>query len=207
MSSNQWPAQAERWLGLARWLLGATIAFDCLEAAVALWSGVAAGSIALVSFGLDSFIEISAAALMLWRLLPGAIAVDERSERTVRRFVGATFFLLALYVTVESSRVLLTQQRPSESWAGIAIAAVALVIMPALAWGKLRAATVIGSAALRSEAKESLACAYLSLVVLLGLLANAIAGWWWADPAAALLMVPWLSKEGLEGVRGGEDDD
>jgi divalent metal cation (Fe/Co/Zn/Cd) transporter len=159
-----------------------------------------------VGFGFDSFIECAAAAALFWRLGIEARGADpetiERSERRVHRFIGGTFLALALYVLVLASWTLWHQDAVSESTIGIILAVASLVIMPLVAWGKLHAAKTIGSAALRAEAKETLACSYLSLTLLLGLVANAVAGWWWADPAAALLMVPWLVKEGFEGLRG-----
>jgi divalent metal cation (Fe/Co/Zn/Cd) transporter len=199
-----------RWRRIATRLVAATMAYNAVEAGVALWSGMAAASIALVGFGLDSVIELAAAAVMLWRLRVERRGADpervERSERRVHRFVGWTFVALAVYVTVEAASTLWRRAEPSESLVGIILAAVSLVLMPVIAWGKLRAAREIDSGALRAEAKETLACSYLSLTLLVGLVANAVAGWWWADPAAALLMVPWLVREGLEGIRGEDDD-
>lgn len=194
------------WHRVAVRLVVATMAYNLAEGALALWAGVRAGSIALVGFGFDSYLELAAAGALLWRLRveargDGAEEV-ERTERRVHRVVGATFVALALYVTLQSAWVLWRRLPPEESPVGIALAVASLVIMPLVAWGKLRAARELGSAALRSEAKETLACSYLSFALLLGLAANAAAGWWWADPAAALLMVPWLVKEGLEGLRG-----
>jgi divalent metal cation (Fe/Co/Zn/Cd) transporter len=116
--------------------------------------------------------------------------------------VGATFLLLAVYVSGQAGFSLLARHVPDESLLGIALAVASLIVMPLASWGKLRAAREIGSAALRAEAKETLACSYLSFALLLGLVANTTVGWWWADPAAALLMVPWLVKEGREGLRG-----
>lgn len=201
-------AVSTRWFRIGLWLVGATMAYNVLEAVVALWSGAAAKSVALVGFGLDSVIETLAAGVLLWRLWVEARGADEdtieRTERRVHQFVGVTFFLLALYVTGQSLWVLWKQAPPEESPVGIALAVASLVIMPLVALGKLRAAREVGSPALRAEAKETLACSYLSFALLLGLVANAAAGWWWADPAAALLMVPWLVQEGLEGLRGEE---
>ena len=200
------------WARIGLWLVGATMAYNVIEAVIALWSGAAAESIALVGFGLDSLIECAAAGVLLWRLDLETRGVDshtlERAERRVHRFVGATFLALAAYVTAQSISTLWQQEAPDESWIGIALAAASLVIMPLVSWGKLRAAREIRSAALRAEAKETLACSYLSLALLLGLVANATGGWWWADPVAALAMVPWLLREGLEGLRaqGCEDD-
>jgi divalent metal cation (Fe/Co/Zn/Cd) transporter len=149
---------------------------------------------------------MAAALALFWRLSrewggadPAAI---ERSERLVHRFVGGTFIALALYVTAQAGWTLYVRAIPQESLVGIALAAASLIIMPLVSWGKLRAARQVGSAALRAEARETLACSYLSAVLLLGLGANALLGWWWMDPAAALAMVPWLVKEGREGLRG-----
>jgi divalent metal cation (Fe/Co/Zn/Cd) transporter len=199
------------WARIGLWLVAATMAYNVAEGVIALWAGVRAGSIALVGFGLDSYIECAAAAALLWRLTleardahPEAI---EQSEQRVHRFVGATFVALALYVLGQAGWTLVTGNAPEESLVGIILAAASLVIMPLVAWGKLHAAQAMYSAALRSEAKETLACSYLSLTLLLGLVANAVAGWWWADPLAALLMVPWLVKEGMEGLRGGQGCD
>ena len=182
-----------------------------LEAVVALASGAAADSIALIGFGLDSVIEVVAASVLLWRLSLETRGVDreelEGAERKVRRVVGATFLALAAYVCGQAGFSLWTRAVPEESLVGIALAVASLIVMPLVAWGKLRSAREIGSAALRAEAKETLACSYLSLALLIGLAANAAAGWWWADPAAALAMVPWLIREGLEGVRGDTCDD
>lgn len=194
------------WQRIALTLVVATMAYNVAEAALALWAGIAASSIALVGFGLDSIIECVAAGALLWRLWVGARAQDacavERTDKRVHQIVGATFILLALYVVGQAGWTLAMKQVAEESPLGIALAFASLVIMPLVAWGKLRAAREIGSAALRAEAKETLACSYLSLTLLLGLVANALAGWWWADPGAALLMVPWLLKEGREGLRG-----
>ena len=196
------------WMRIGLWLVGATMAYNVVEAVVALSSGFAAGSIALIGFGLDSVIEFAAASVLLWRLAVEARGAEpetvEHAERRVLRFVGLTFLVLALYVVAQAAWTLWAQDPPEESMLGIALAAVSLVVMPLVSLGKFRAAREIGSSALRAEAKETLACSYLSFALLLGLVANAGPGWWWADPLAALLMVPWLLKEGVEGVRGEE---
>jgi divalent metal cation (Fe/Co/Zn/Cd) transporter len=175
------------------------MAYNAVEALVALWAGVAAGSVALVGFGLDSVIELVAATVVLWRMaLESGGATRTRvdvAERRVRRLVGVTFFALAAYVVVP----------PAESLVGIVLALVSLTIMPIIAVGKLRVAKAIGSGALRAEAKETLACSYLSFCLLLGLAANMAVGWWWADPVAAILMVPWLVREGRESFEATED--
>jgi divalent metal cation (Fe/Co/Zn/Cd) transporter len=194
------------WRRIGLWLVAATMAYNVLEGVVAVWAGLEARSIALVGFGLDSFIECAAAAALFWRLGIEARGADsetiERGESRVYRFVGGTFLALALYVLIQVGWTLWHQEAVSESRIGIILAAASLIVMPLVSWGKLHAANTIGSAALRAEAKETLACSYLSFTLLLGLLANAVAGWWWADPIAALLMMPWLVKEGIEGVRG-----
>jgi divalent metal cation (Fe/Co/Zn/Cd) transporter len=202
--ASELPARDWRRIGL--WLVGATMAYNIAEGGVSLWAGIQASSIALVGFGLDSFIECTAAGALLWRLSVEARGASsetiERSEQRVQRFVGGTFLVLALYVLIQASLTLWRWEVVGESVVGMVLAALSLVVMPLVSWGKLHAAKVIGSAALRAEAKETLACSYLSLTLLLGLVANALAGWWWADPVAALLMVPWLVKEGVEGLRG-----
>jgi divalent metal cation (Fe/Co/Zn/Cd) transporter len=200
------------WPRIALWLVGGTMAYNVAEACIALTFGLEAGSIALFGFGLDSVIETAAAAVLLWRIAVEARGGDrekvEQTERRVLRFVGGTFVALALYVVAQAGWTLWRQEPPAESVVGIALAAASLVVMPLVSWGKLRAARALGSAALRAEARETLACSYLSFALLLGLGANATLGWWWADPVAALLMVPWLVKEGLEGLRGeGCEDD
>ena len=195
------------WVRIALVLVIATMAYNGLEAGIALYSGWQARSIALVGFGLDSIIEFVAAALLLWRLrveYRGADAATlHAADERVHRFVGYTFFALALYVTAQAGWTLWTRNAPEESRLGIALAVASLVIMPLVAVGKLRAADHLKSRALRAEAKETLACSFLSFALLLGLGMNAWKGWWWADPAAALAMVPWLVKEGREGLEGG----
>jgi len=199
------------WTRLGLWLVAATMAYNLLEAGIALWSGVVAHSIALVGFGLDSIIELAAAAVLFWRLRVEADGAAketvEAAERRVHRFVGFTFFALAAYVLTVAVWTLVGPGEPGESLVGILLALASLIIMPLVAWGKLRAAREISSAALRAEAKETLACSYLSFALLLGLAANALAGWWWADPTAALLMVPWLLREGREGISGEEAEE
>jgi divalent metal cation (Fe/Co/Zn/Cd) transporter len=199
----------DRWIRRSLWLVACTMVYNALEAVVALWAGVGAGSIALVGFGLDSVIELAAATVVLWRILIEMRGEDSRrvahAESRVRRFVGATFLALAAYVLIQSTWGLWGGDAPAESVVGLVLAVVSLVVMPLIAWGKLRAAEAIGSGALRAEARETLACSYLSFCLLFGLAANAAFGWWWADPLAALLMVPWLVREGLEGFE--QDDD
>ena len=203
-------AATDRWVRIGLSLVVITMAYNVVEAGLALWAGVRAGSVVLVGFGLDSIIEVAAASVLLWRLSLESRGVPqaqlEAAEARVHRFVGVTFFLLAAYVVGQALWVLWTLDTPGESLLGIILAIASLVLMPLVAWGKLRAAREIGSAALRAEAKETLACSYLSLTLLVGLAANAALGWWWADPAAALLMVPWLLHEGREGFEHHDHD-
>jgi len=199
-------AEHQRWIRLGLWLLGATMVYNALEAIIALWAGSRADSIALVGFGFDSIIELATASVVLWRFSVEArgsgVEEVERAERSVHKFVGVTFLALAAYVLLQSAWNLWTREAPSESLVGLVLAGVSLVVMPLVALWKLRVAAVIKSAALRAEAKETIACSYLSLCLLVGLTANAAVGWWWADPVAALLMVPWLIREGIEGWKG-----
>jgi len=195
--------QRSRWATWGLRLVGLSAAYNGVEALVALWAGVEAGSIALVGFGLDSVIELAAAAMVLQRLraeVRGTTATLGRTDRRAHRFVGWTFVALAGYIVVDAGWTLWRHHAPGESVVGIVLACVSLGLMPALAWGKLRVAAVLGSRALAAEAKETLACAYLSGCLLLGLALHAVLGWWWADPVAALLMVPWLAREAHEAL-------
>lgn len=200
----------KKWTRVALLLVGVTVGYNFIEALVAIWAGVKAGSIALMGFGLDSVIELAASGVLFWRLKVQGKGENqarvEQLDRRVHRFVGLTFLALAGYVIFQSLWTLISKNIPQESLVGIVLALASLIVMPLVAWGKLRAAAHLGSKALQAEAKETLACSYLSLVLLIGLAANAWAGIPWADPVAALLMVPWLLKEGREGLRGEEGD-
>jgi len=199
--------ERDRWLRRALLLVKLTVGYNAVEAAVALVAGLGAHSIALVGFGFDSVIELAAGLAVLLRMRAevagGAHDTVERAERRVRRFVGWTFVLLAGYVTLEAGLGLWRHDVPGESALGLALALVSLLAMPLLAWGKARAAGALGSRALAAEARETLACAYLSGCLVLGLGLHAAVGWWWADPVAALAMVPWLLHEAREAM---EDD-
>jgi divalent metal cation (Fe/Co/Zn/Cd) transporter len=188
----------------ALWLVGGGVGYNLIEAGIAVWAGLQAGSIALLAFGLDSLIEVAAGAALLWRLSlelrRAGSGATERAERRVLRFIGLTFLALAAYVVAEAAHALVVRSRPQESLPGIVLAAVSLLVMPGLGWVKLRVARRLPSKALRAEAMETLACAYLSFSLLLGLSLNAALGWWWADPAVALLMVPWLLAQGVEAL-------
>ncbi|MGB2982286.1 MAG: cation transporter [Candidatus Bipolaricaulia bacterium] len=199
---------ARRWTRIAVALVIGTLAYNIVEAGVALFSGIRAGSIALFGFGLDSVIESVAAAVLLWRLWHGVRGASETRlaelDARVYRIVGGTFVALAVYILFQAGWSLWTKAQPAESLIGIALAIASVIVMPLVSFGKIRAARRLGSRALLAEAKETIACSYLSLALLLGLLLNGTLGWWWADPVAALLMVPWIVKEGIEGLRGGD---
>jgi len=180
-----------------------TITWNGFEAGVALIAGLVAGSVALVGFGMDSVIETGSALILLWRLRSdGEPAQRERSERVARRLVGTCFLLLAAYVTLESAYALWSRERAERSIAGIFIAIAAIIVMPLLARAKRRVAAELGSRALHSDSRQADFCAYLSAILLVGLLLNTLFGWWWADPVAALVMVPIIAREGVQGLRG-----
>jgi divalent metal cation (Fe/Co/Zn/Cd) transporter len=185
-----------------------TIAWNGFEAAVALISGVIAGSVALIGFGLDSVIETTSAVVLLWRLRSDRETQQrERSELLARRLVSVCFLLLAAYVTMESVHALWTRERAARSVAGILIAVAAVIVMPLLARAKRRVAVELGSRAMHSDSRQADFCAYLSAILLGGLLLNTLFGWWWADPVAALVMVPIIAREGVQGLRGRACDD
>ncbi len=185
------------------WLEYVTVAYNCLEALIAIVAGIFAGSIALVGFGFDSVIEVTSGVSLIWRLQTDADpARREHTERISLRIVGVCFVALAVYVVADAGLSLWQREEPSESVAGIALAAVSVVVMPLLARAKRRVAGHIASAALTADAKQTELCMYLSAILLGGLLLNAILGWWWADPVAALAMVPIIAKEGVDALRG-----
>lgn len=185
-----------------------SVAWNIVEAAVAISAGVAAGSIALVGFGADSLIEVTSAGMLVWRLRkagPEASAEEQgHRERRAMLVVGGTFFLLAAYVAYESLIELLGGKRAGTSTVGLALSVASLGVMPVLATAKLRVARAMGSRALRADAMETWVCAYLSAALLLGLALNALFGWWWADAVAGLGMLPvmlWQGWETLEDAR------
>ncbi len=180
-----------------------TIAWNSGEFVVAVVAGLLAGSVALVGFGFDSAIEVSASAAALWRLRHDADeARREAAERRALRLIGACFLLLAAYVLYEAAKMLVERRAPDESIIGIVLAALSLAVMPLLARAKRRIATRLRSGALEAETRQTVVCAWLSAILLGGLGLNAVLGWWWADPAAGLLMVPFIAKEGWEAIRG-----
>jgi divalent metal cation (Fe/Co/Zn/Cd) transporter len=188
----------------------ATVCCNTVEGVVAILAGFSAGSVALVGFGVDSGIELAASAVALWRLGADAAPVRRaRVERISHRVIGLLFVALALYIAYDAGSALGHREAPSASPLGIALAIASLVTMPYLARGKRRVGSALGSRALISESAQTSLCSYLSAILLGGLLLNAVLGWWWADPVAALLMVPIIAREGVGGLRGtavGTDD-
>lgn len=185
-----------------------TVAWNALEGLVAVIAGALAGSISLVGFGVDSFIEVTSGAVLLWRMSVDADAQRrERSERLALRTVGACFLALAAYITYESAMDLWSKKAPAHSIPGIVLACVSLVAMPLLSRAKRRVGRALGSAAMHADAKQTEFCTYLSAILLAGLLLNALSGLWWADPVASLAMVPIIAKEGIEGFHGKACDD
>lgn len=197
------PRQPERahLIGRARLLAWLGVAWHGIEAAVAIIAGIVAGSIALVGFGADSLVESFAGFVLLWRLA-GSRTGSEDAERRAQRLIGASFYLIAAYVGVEAVRSLAAVERPEVSYVGIGLAVVTLVTMPPLAAAKERVAERLGSSATKSEGRQNLLCAYLSAALLVGLGANALFGWWWADPITALVIAGVAVNEGREARRG-----
>ncbi len=175
----------------------ATVAYNLLEGFIAVGVGALAGSIALVGFGVDSGIEVFASLLLIWRLHMG-----ERTEKRALQLVGVSFLLLAAYVAFDAGKALFTREAPQESIIGIVLAAVSVVVMPLLVRAKRRVADAINSRAMHAEATQTQLCMYLSAILLGGLGLNVAFGWWWADPVAALVMVPIIAREGGEALRG-----
>ena len=184
-------------------LEGVTVSYNAAEGVVAIAAGLAAGSVALTGFGIDSVIEVTSGALLWWRLRAelGSAPLGPTVERRASR--GAGFLLLALgvYIITDAARLLLTGNRPESSLVGIVLMVLSLIVMPLLARAKLAVAAKLESRALRADAHETIVCAWLSATTLLGLGLNALLGWWWADPVAALAMLPLIVREGIEAWR------
>ena len=195
------PDERAHWERRARLLAWAGNAWHLVEFAVALGAGIAAGSIALVGFGADSLIEGLSGFVIVW-LFTGARRGSEAAERRAQQLVAGSYFVLAAYVGVESVRTVVGGHHPSVSWVGIGLAAVTAPTMPLLARAKRRVGHKLSSSATVSEASQNMICAYLSVALLVGLGANALAGWWWADPVAALLIAAVAVREGRESWRG-----
>lgn len=180
-----------------------TIAWNTLEGLVAVVAGALAGSISLVGFGIDSFIEVTSGGVLLWRMSVDAdVRKRERREKLSLRIVGLCFLALAAYVGYESISDLVSRNSPEHSIPGIVLACVSLVVMPLLSRAKKKVGNELGSAAMHADAKQTDFCVYLSAILLLGLVLNAALGWWWADPVSALIMVPLIAKEGAQAMKG-----
>jgi divalent metal cation (Fe/Co/Zn/Cd) transporter len=182
-----------------RLLVGATIAYNVVEAVVAVGAGTIAGSVALIGFGLDSVIEVSSAVAVAWQF---AGPDPQRRERTALRVIACSFFALAAFVTVEAVRTVLGGAEPAPSTVGIVLVAVSVVVMPGLSVAQRRAGRELGSASAVADSKQTLLCTYLSAAVLLGLVLNAALGWWWADPLVALGLAAVAAREGRNALRG-----
>lgn len=180
-----------------------TIAWNTIEGLVAVAAGVVAGSISLVGFGLDSFIEVVSGAALLWRMSVDAdIHRREANERLTLRIVGICFVALSVYIAYESVNDLIAKKAPEHSVPGIILAVASLIAMPLLSRAKRKVASDLGSAAMKADARQTEFCTYLSAILLGGLLLNLMFGMWWADPVAGLIMVPIIAKEGIDGVQG-----
>jgi divalent metal cation (Fe/Co/Zn/Cd) transporter len=197
------PSQAERarLVRRTRALAQIGLGWHLVEAAVAIAAGVVAGSVALVGFGADSLIEAVAGVVVLW-LMSGARSSSASAERRAQQLIAASFVVLAAYIGVESVRDLLGGHHPEASWVGIGLSVVTLATMPPLAAAKRRVGERLGSSATLSESRQTMVCAYLSAALLVGLLANAALGWWWADPLAALGIAAIALREGRQAWRG-----
>jgi divalent metal cation (Fe/Co/Zn/Cd) transporter len=195
------PANRDELVRRAKLLAWLGLGWHGIEAAVAITAGLAAGSIALVGFGADSLVESVAGVVVLWRFTEMR-ASSETAERRAQRLIGMSFYALAAYITLEAVRTLAGGHHPDVSWVGIGLATVTLVTMPPLAVAKARVGERLGSSATKSEGRQNMVCAYLSAALLVGLGTNAIAGWWWADPATALIIAAVAVREGREAWRG-----
>lgn len=179
-----------------------TIAWNSLEGLVAVAAGTVAGSISLVGFGIDSFIEVTSGATLLWRMSVDAnLESRERNEKRSLRIVGGCFIALAVYICYEAISGLVKETAPEHSIPGIVLACVSLIVMPILSRAKKRVGNALSSAAMNADARQTDFCVYLSVILLVGLVLNAALGWWWADPIAALIMVPIIAKEGIDGIK------
>ncbi|MHC4444061.1 MAG: cation diffusion facilitator family transporter [Planctomycetota bacterium] len=186
----------------------ALVSWNITEGFVAVVFGALAGSVALLGFGFDSFVETASGVIVGWRLLEELRSRSpervERIERRTARVAGTLLLILAGYIVIDAGRRLLGfGERAEESMVGIILTALSMMVMPVLGWAKLKIAREINSGALRADAYETITCAWLSFTTLMGLLLNATLGWWWADPTAGLLLVPLIVREGMEGLRGG----
>jgi divalent metal cation (Fe/Co/Zn/Cd) transporter len=191
----------EQLVARARLLAWLGIGWHAMEAAIAVGAGIAASSIALIGFGADSVIESIAGFVLIWRF-GGSRHASEAAEQRAYRLIGISFWVIAAYVAAEAVRQLAGGTHPGTSWIGIGLALVTLVTMPPLARAKAKVAESLGSAATRAEGRQNMLCAYLSAGLVVGLGANALLGWWWADPATALVIAGVAVREGREAWRG-----
>nr|WP_244962724.1 cation transporter [Cryobacterium roopkundense] len=182
-----------------RWIVAATIAYNVVEAVIAISAGTVASSAALIGFGLDSIVEVLSAGAVAWQF---AAPDPEKREKVALRFIAWSFFALAAYVTVDAGLSLLGVRAAEHSPVGIVLAAVSLAIMPFLSFAERRAGRELGSATAVADSKQTLICSYLSAALLVGLLLNSLLGWAWADSVAALVIVVFAVREGLEAWRG-----
>jgi divalent metal cation (Fe/Co/Zn/Cd) transporter len=196
------PARRDELIGRVRLLVAATIAYNVVEAVVALTAGTLASSSALLGFGLDSVIEVSSAAAVAWQFSAHDHAKREARERTALRVTAVSFLALSVFVTADSLRSLLGADHAGHSTVGIVLAAVSLLVMPVLSALQRRAGRALGSASAVADSKQTLLCTYLSAVLLVGLLANLTLGWWWADPVVGLIIAIVAVKEGRDAWRG-----
>jgi divalent metal cation (Fe/Co/Zn/Cd) transporter len=182
-----------------------TVGYNVVEAVIAITFGTIAGSIALIGFGFDSVIELTAGGILIWRLRKHGMSPGEETaaERKALLVVGITFFLLAIYILFHAGHILWMREAPDESPVGIGLAILSLIVMPVLGLAKRKVGRDLGSRALMADAMCTLVCAWLSLTLLLGLGLNVLFGWWWADPLAALAMLYLVIREGWEAVQGG----
>ncbi len=195
-------ADRERLMRRARILAWGGNVWHVAEFAIAVGAGIAAGSIALIGFGLDSLVEVAAGTVIVWLFTGRRLADSERAERRAQRLIAISFYLLAAYIAVESARDLVAGDHPKASWVGIGLAAVTAPTMPLLARAKQRIGHELGSSATVSEGAQNMVCAYLSVALLIGLGANALFGLWWADPVAALVIAGVAAREGRQSWRG-----
>lgn len=186
-----------------QWLTWVTLGYNSLEGLLSIGAGLLAGSVALVGFGVDSFIEVMASLAAIWRLRADAdVRRRAFAERWALRVIGLCFLALAAYIAVDAARSLIGGAAPGRSLFGIVVAAASLIVMPLLARAKRRVGDALASRAIRAEARQTDICMYLSAILLGGLMLNALLGWWWADSVAALAMVPLIAWEGREALRG-----
>ena len=200
-ASLQGSADRARLVRRAKVLAWSGIGWHFVEFAIALGAGIAAGSIALIGFGVDSLVESFAGFVVIWRFAVSR-SQAETAEQRAQKLIAGSFFLLAAYVSVEAVRTLVEGHHPAASWIGIGLAAFTAPTMPLLALAKRRVGNRLGSAATVQEGVQNMLCGYLSVALLAGLLANALFGWWWADPAAALVIGVVAAREGRESWRG-----